>query len=60
MDGVLRFVCREEKKENLDVIPMCVTDEDVNSQRLGFEFFQQSIAKLADTRARIEHNEMIA
>jgi hypothetical protein len=32
----------------------------VNSQRLGVEFFQQSIAKVADTRARIEHNEMIA
>jgi hypothetical protein len=37
-----------------------VTDEDVNGQRFGFEFFQQSIAEITDPSARIEYDQMVS
>jgi hypothetical protein len=60
MNCVERFVCREKEWKALNVIPVRMTDEDMDGEGLALELFQQTIAQFADACAGVEYDQMIS
>jgi len=58
-DFVQWFVGRKEKGEALNVVPVRVTDENVQGQRSGFEFLEEVVAELTDSGTGIEDDNLI-
>jgi hypothetical protein len=55
---VLRLVGRKEKRKTLNVIPVGVTDEDMDGKWSRPEFFKEAMAELTNSGTCIEDDDL--
>ena len=55
-----RIVDRSEERQALDVVPVCVGQEQREVQRLVFEFVEQRLSEPAQTGAGIQDDDLVA
>jgi hypothetical protein len=54
-----RIVNRPEKRQSLNVIPMCVCEEQRKIQRLAFELLEQRLPQRAQAGSRVEDDDVV-
>ena len=59
VNGALSPVGREEKREPLDMVPMGVTDKEVDGERLRGKLADQTVAEPTDPRAGVKHQNVV-